>query len=340
MGNNLTISQIKAIYKEIIDEERKKNNTDTKKTLLTIAEYYKSDIFKKKLKLTQPRQSLRAILSPLINSGISYENEILVFINEKKINCTKYSLATLIFTTYHELRHDYQYKDVFPKNHLVAFLMGLEAMYRTSIEGEINYRAEHNQYLVEIDANLQGIYNTEKYLQKYPELYKKNKNYIEDRKRKYKTDKNNYNPYKTFENFNSLMQKKSKEIFECMPILHNFYNKNGTFKSFSEILSNKNNLEHEIIDFIITSNAFLKQVDYERLTELEKFKLVKILNEGYENIKEATTLTPRKVPSKKNFQKTLIWLNQFNEKKYLNIQKEHLETIKKILAENNIPKKR
>ena len=81
----------------------------------------------------------------------------------------------------------------------------------------------------------------------------------------------------------------------------NFYNKNGTFKSFSEILSNKNNLEHEIIDFIITSNAFLKQVDYERLTELEKFKLVKILNEGYENVKEATTLTPRKVPSKKIF---------------------------------------
>lgn len=191
----------------------------------------------------------------------------------KKTNSKKYnSLIELIFTIYHEIQHLYQEK--YPQNNYIYFLMKIEKY--IIINNPKYYQTYHDNFLIEIDANLYGITKTIDYLKNYPNYYLRNEEYLEKKQSEYLKNFKYYDEQIVFEEFHKIIKKDYKKILNEFKILNYFYKQNGEFQSLSDILENtkKYNIPSKITELIISSKSYTKEID--SLSNKNEKKIIKI----------------------------------------------------------------
>ena len=286
LKKNPNIKEMKEVIYGIIEEEKKRYQIDINASPITIVEYYKTTILQKNLKLTTPVSTLVNLVAPINSLGwYNYkEKNIVIILNhyQEKENST--SLADLIRTGYHEARHRYQDQVTMKKNQYESFLMNIEHIILQSHLGYYYYKNNHDSFMLEIDANIDSIDKTIEYLKKYPEIYKEFQEYLEEKQKKYQNDYLVYNPRKIFEILNKLIKNNPDKILNKYSTLSMFYNSDGTFKSISTILnnSNLNSVDKRIINIVLSSEAFLNQLDLENLNENEREYMINILKNTYQ----------------------------------------------------------
>lgn len=274
--------------KRKIDCLKEKNNLDIRIIFGEIKQYCNEETLKKAFKLYQKVNY--KLTMPLTTYGWfnPKTKQIFCILDKYKNvpllrNCR---LDFLIMTAYHEVRHRFQEQVMLKQNTYESFLMQIEYGIKSSTiisgpDGFIDYRIKHDRYMIEIDANNYSINKTIEYIKKYPEVYSKFKEKLEKRQKNYKQDLELYDPYSMFEKINKLIKDNSKEVLNKIQILNIFYNEDGEFKSLTEILKEKDKVDYRIIELVLSSNAFLKQLDLNSLSTLQQEYMLNLLNKVY-----------------------------------------------------------
>lgn len=361
----LTFQEITNIVNEIIEEEMTQSHINIKFSPLTIRQYYKSDTFKQSLKLEKsPLAKLSKLLCPLTQYSwydSKSGNIFLILDNYRKMIENK-ELWFIIMTPYHEARHKYQIDVLSTKNDYLSFLLRLEiplisleiTKYITISVGQIHYDMNHDKFMIEIDANNYATSKTINHLQKYPELYESNKKKLNERKIDYEHDLEIYDAYSMFAKYDFLLKKYPSIMLNFIDILKYFYNEDGSFKTLSEILKNRQNIDEKIMTLILSSQPFLEQLDFDSLIEEEQVYILMIVKKAYNyELQRQEKLQNFKIKDKKEFKYYLrkikrILLNSINlrriwykfidsyikkfEKK---TRQKHQETISRILAKEH-----
>ena len=273
------IKQLKEIITEIANEEKKKVSVDYDIEILTVIEYYKSLIFKKKL-------SLHKIYMPIWANGFHNLDQknigILIHSNTKLSFPEK--LVEIIKTTFHEMRHAYQYNcdessDEYQS--YLDFVIKFEEVTRAFETSD--YKNKHDQYFFEIDANVYGVNKAFEYLEEKNLLTEENRKFLELMKIKYEFDLVNFDIQKLLKKFHEICR--TKEVSSTHWFMQIFYTENlRQFKSISEILSNPdiNRIDKKILRDILSSEHFIASIDFSVLTEEEINVVLNALNETIE----------------------------------------------------------
>lgn len=289
MNDELSYQEIKEIVREISEEEIKKYNLDVKMNFFTVLEYYNSDFFKKRFKLS--KKKLSELTIPLYAAGFfdPKTNEIVLFSSElnviRKIERKVFRLAEIC---YHELRHQEQMQfDRFSYN---GFFRSTDYFCRCFVPGD--YLSEHSKYSFEIGAHLYSIANAKKYMQrKYPDLYEKEKEYIEKYEQKHMFYYKTYDAAETIDRFILILKKNKKNIEnnnnpdraklydEIYPILTIFLDADYNPKKIRDIINNPrfNKLDERIVCAFLSSKTFLENINFEELNKEELLLLDKSL---------------------------------------------------------------
>ena len=296
------INNLKEIFQEIIKEEQK-YTPSLKANIYTIVEYYKSEQFKKELKLTKPIASFKKIIETAgLKGGYNPKTkEIIVLINrlyEHLEIISPDSFAKMIIILYHEIRHRHQEEIMTKEMNYSNFLMSIEkSIIKTD---HLYYQLNHNNFFIEIDANDIGTKKANKYIKENTNIYEESQKYLNNFQKSNEQNKEMYNPYAIFKKFNFTLQGKIKkhikknnpnpleqslnELFENDNIKKTFkeiYNIDGSYKGIEELLNKRNTIDIRIINLIISSKSYLKTLNINTLNTLEKEYLEYILEKKY-----------------------------------------------------------
>lgn len=285
----LSVSEIKRIAHQIIDEEEKKWNIELDIFPFTFIEYYTSDIFKKRFKLSN---ALYNITLPFTSYGINdMKGNSIIFLNQyNRYIKTEEKLFQLLVACYHEYRHSIQ--EQYDICSYEGFLYYMDEFVRSKIS--IDYDLDHDKYSYEIGANLYSVGRAKEYMiNNYPDLYEKQKKEIEALEQQYIFDYMTFDPSDLIERvikilkFNNKIQdnkfvskinKKSGfsfikkiDINDVPAVLKIFLDDNFNFKPIKEIkrLADINSLDERIIYYFLSSNSFLESIDLEKLSDSE-----------------------------------------------------------------------
>ncbi len=275
MEKTLTINEMKTIAHEIYKEEEEKlRYKDNKIFPITFIEYFKEYI-PNNFKLTK---ILPMSILPIISGGFNdLKGNNIIFLNHiKRIKKDCNKVFRLAQVCYHELRHSEQ--STWDAYSYQGFLRDID-QYRK--KDTFDYYNDHDQYSFEIGANLYGVIKAKEYMQKhYPELYMEQKEDIERLLKLYQFDYMTYDASYSFDITLQIIRllEKNKKPSDISPVLEIFLNNDFTFKKMSEFNHNINyrNLDKRIIYAVLSSKAFLSQVNMEELSEEE----LKLLNES------------------------------------------------------------
>lgn len=308
MQEKYTIENIKNIFNNIIEEEQKENNIIINGNIFTLIEYYKSEIFKKRIHLCNPQTLILEIIEPIRSRGWynQEEKQIVVLVDTVYgLKKTIYleDIAHILTNIYHEIRHRYQEQKLQDAKQYNNFIMSIEKIIIK--HDEKYYLKNHNKFLSEIDAEQYAYDKTTKYLKEKTTIYNKNKPYLDKFNDILKRNIYSYDPRIIFERFNYILQEhikmknepnaleetikeiiKNKNIEEyntIKKVLTIIYNSNGTYKSIQEIINNSKEIDQNIIKLVISSESFIKNLDITTITEEEKKYLLDILKEIYIN---------------------------------------------------------
>ena len=334
-NNELSKKELKQIAEEAIDEIEKKEKLTSKRIWhpISYVEYYNSDFFKQTIKLYSIRQRIKIATEPLKLLGVnhSYEDtndeEIFIFLDKFTISKrikknTPHQLVDLLNTIHHEFRHSHQREKQASYNLF-------ERLFISEIETYImdkdrsHYQNNHDEYLMEIDADLFSVKQTEEFLKKYPEIYDKEKNYMDGVKNFYQFEKINYDSDKIWEKFYQLY-KVNTENTENNEIINIFINKNTKeYNSIRDICNNKNIslLDEKTFCRILSSKSFLEQINIENLEETEIEILRRTIKYRLEEEEKAKRYNIKRI-NEDNYIKDTYLLNKILENKqriqYLN----------------------
>lgn len=326
---------------------------------------YNSNILKKGLRLVY--KSTYKLLKPITSYGWFNEKTKEIFIiltkYKYKIFIGNNKLAKLIRTAYHEARHLYQDKVIMQTSTYEAFLMQLEVFFKKIgtkyiPTGHINYIVNHDNYMLEIDANNYSAKKTIEYFQKYPELYKMNKEYLKNIQKNYKQDLELYDAYSIFEKIDLIIGYMPQKVLAKITVLKYFYKEDGNFKQLSDIINNQENIDIRILELILSSKAFLEQLNFNSLNEDEKKYMFNIIKRTYQKeLQRQQKIQKLKLEQKNNSKKNLYCLKRmlinvvrlrnyyqmidYHFKKIDKInQEKHREIIANIFNERELDKKR
>lgn len=268
------VKELKRITNKIVEEQKDIHGIDVNAFPVTFIEYYTDYVFKGKFSLNR----ISDYIYPLNLMGFYGKGDIVIFLNRvekiKKIDFSK-GVVEFLDTVYHELRHSIQ-KSALDISY-EKYIFFLEKHLMIERVKEFDYLTNHDEFLIEIDANLYGIRNASEYLKKYePEMYEEKKEYMERLEKKYIFDYNMYDASRTFDLAVTVMRNQyRKDGISCETI---FMNENGTFKSIKDILDNPllNTIDKRVVALIMSSETFLKEADFSELTYdyLKLFSLI------------------------------------------------------------------
>lgn len=353
----LNIQDLKNIANEIIESELTQTNLKNNILPLTFAEYYNNYALKGKHNLIKKVINCAV---PLIAGGLNdLEGNIVIFVNHyntiEKVENKIFSIAN---ACYHEIRHSFQ--KTFDSFSYEGFLRDVDISLYTIPD----YILEHDNYSIEIGANLYGVKKAKEYLRtKYPDLYNNYKEEIDKQEKKYQLD---YMTYDASYNIDRLIQmiksknnkpKNEKKLTDISPVLEIFLNEDASFKTFNEIIQNDRfkNLDKKIIHCILSSESFLKQINMDQLSIEE----MEIINESLQYtaslykiqsdlIKQSLNEKNIEYQNYLKSQKALIYkiarvechylkilFNALNSKRDNKQKQEHMESIPTYLEENN-----
>ena len=276
---NEQIEDIKKIINGIVNEE-KVSGFDYDVAPLTIIEYYKNPILKKKMTINRAFEPLKAKGFYDIK-----ERDICIFINgTNKVNFPK-KLASIIKTTYHEIRHFQQYNEEMNDDYFsYEDFIKLYEIFLITQTSKSDYKARHDEYFLEIDANVYGISKTKEYLEKHNLLTEENRIFIEEKSKEYQLDYDKYDIQLTLKKFHEICQNKHIKNIDFWFFDIFYTNDLKKFKSINEIMSNPDieKIDKRIIRDILSSEHFIKSVDFSTISEQEKNILMNALNETLE----------------------------------------------------------
>lgn len=294
--DELRVEQKKKILKDICDEEIKNNNLDIKVEIVEVIEY-EIETLKQLLSSKDIKGTLVRYFLPSHAAGVYLDNpkkktkEILIFLRDK-ITSEKLTnkLIDNIWTCYHELRHAMQYEEKTKMDEFSydVFSMRISPLYHNKYD----YRLEHDKYYDEIDADLYAYQKTKEYLIKnYPELYEREKEYLDSKYEKARFYQMTYDL--SFEIERTLQQlKKSfsdsgkktvnmKSLEEKIsPVFSIFLDNKLKYKPIKRIIRHPKfkKLDKRIIYAFFSSKTFLEKIDYNRLS----YEEAQILKESLE----------------------------------------------------------
>ncbi|MBE6139683.1 MAG: hypothetical protein E7174_04230 [Firmicutes bacterium] len=293
----MNLKQKQTIINSIMINEIRENNLDTKFYSCCRINYYNSDFFKKiqKDKKNNRIVKLGNLIIPLISGGFhaehNNERDIIVFLD--KIDIVpgfSLPLVSLLKTTYHELYHALQNKELnsTPTDmsyDLFASQCDMFICSNESIDFLKYYftRSGHDTQMFEILANLHGVKKTEEYSQNnnikisFLEQMK-----LDKQKQKYQYQYQNYDLTKRLnliiDNYDKYIKNDefNKTIFEL------FLNENGTVKDINTIFSNENvlDMDPKILLAFIKTNAIKKAISETTLIEKTSYFLNELLTNG------------------------------------------------------------
>lgn len=315
--NKLFINRI--IVKNIINEEAKKENIKVNPHAVTITEYYKSDHFKKELKLQKGINKFKCFMKFFLLTGFNKDDEIYIFL--KLIRLNPIGLIKLLQTSFHELEHSrqiqYKYARADYSQNINKIFIPFETTVINILEVQIAYHdynfyeKYHDYFLQEIDANLYGYLKLKEYL----EINKQHndiKKGIDKHLLEYIDSKINlYN--KKYDNYNfDLMFAKYHQLHNINPNsdspLDDLIYENGTsnFKRILDIIIvGMYIFDKKTLYSIITSNSYLQELDFSKLTNDEITILIDALK-SQKNINiQPNYLKKQSSINKKNLLKNL-----------------------------------
>lgn len=279
---DLSIQEKKEIIYQIIEEEKRKYGITFETTPIIIGKIFSSTAYKKNLKLSNPDSQIRYI-TPWW-SGVYKDKEKTLFIvieNVCKLIPMHY-LADLIMFCYHEVKHVYQDNIAIKEPTYHSFLMQIETEIIKTKFGRKNYAKYHDNYLFEIDANIYMIERTMEYLKKSSYYSERDKKYLENLQKKYEKGNNMYDVSEKIGMIDRVVKMKPAETLEKISMLNFFYKQDGSFKPISEIMVNIDKIDSEIIEAMLSSDVFLKQLPSDKLNEEEREFMIDILKKVYE----------------------------------------------------------
>ena len=286
--NKKYIEETKKILRHAIGEEKENLVLDVNFFPVTIIEFYTGHI----AKFLKSKQSISSkyylVTLPRYASGVNInedeldENNIFLFLKRSRtIKKNDRNLYTLLHTCYHELWHSVQLG--FDEYSYEGFLRGIDLCLQN-----ISYRdylVEHPKYSFEIGANLYAVTKVKEYIQKYyPEIYEKEKDYIDKKEQQVKFYYQTYDLSDNIEIFikelKKIMYRRLAEgiddLYEISPVLPIFLNDNMTFKKIYNILDDEKFkiLDKRIIYAFFSNITFLESVDFDELTD-EELNIIK-----------------------------------------------------------------
>ena len=281
-NEKLSILDMKKIVYDVVNEELDGSDLDFNIFPVTFIEYYSDYVFGKKFSLIN---QLTYSLIPITNNNINGFNDLngnaVIFLNRvNKIEKIEGKLFRLLNICYHELRHSKQQE--FDKNSYDRFLIDIEKFIRRFDPKD--YSTSHDKYSYEIGANLYCVDKSKKYLKsKYPDLYEKEKDEIDEIEKQYYLDYATYDASDVFDRFLRLIRYKGfvhGSNGDINPILEIFLDADNNFRKFSEIINNKNfnSVDKRIIAAVFSSDVFLEELDINALSMNE----LKILYDSLE----------------------------------------------------------
>ena len=255
------------IYNEIKNSNYEyMSNIDTDfNIIMSIGEYFKSDVFKQNLKLQKVKNIPREVFGILYKpAGGSYSEETkntFVYVNHFSLldNINKGALTMLVF---HELRHAIQ--DQNKNNTFSSIICQME-----DTTNKLTYLVTHDNWFSEIDADIFGIKEAIEFINSHPNLYaKKDLTFISEQLQRKRILLTNYDYDKLFSNYCTYRIKhpdyKTNLKWEKL-----FFDENGYIKSLNTILQDErlNDIDENFIRIFVTSEVFKNSLDYKELNE-------------------------------------------------------------------------
>ena len=346
-NNILSNNDMRDIVYEICDEVCKKERLKMDVYPVTVVEYYKSDLFKKKIKLTKGFDKYKVLVKPFNCLGSFYEStrEIVIFMNnfKKIVNVDdNYGRISFVKTIYHELRHAIQFKmfnnrKIDIKTNVAKFRFLLDYCKRIDAK---DYEMYHDEYSQEIDADLYAMSKTkEYYYRNNKDIFNSNKNYFRVYDFYNKSRILKYDIQLSIGQLNRLLKKKENLfLLENYSILRFFYNvETGEYKNLSDIMNDSilNSFDYYIIANMLSSEEFLKKIDFSKLPLVEFDYLIGCIKYVYNDY----------LNRKNNFnylaEKHKVWTEEeFGSKQFMGKNDEYILNMDKTIVKkiNNIRK--
>lgn len=267
---NLSKKELKNISEQVILQKSIEEGIDiTSIESLTFVQYFKSDFFKKRFVLCKSFQKLNCLTTPLTCSGLNYSDNIIIFIDNfsKLIYLGSHQLVDLLRISYHELAHSHQEQ----KHYRYSIFESFNNDYLTKFIRKYNpnhYQRYHDDYLMERSADLFGINCTQVFLKQYPNLYQREKKYIERTKLQYEYHYQNFDFHFFWEEFYKIYQQ-NPELYQYENYVSvAFFKENSTLYRRIQNIKASGDLDwigKELCFSIFTSPSFLKQLDFNNL---------------------------------------------------------------------------
>ena len=186
-------------------------------------------------------------------------------------------LTFLIFAAFHELEHLLQFK--YPEKLRKQFAFSRQ-MYKLEdviikiaqydqLISDVNYSEQHDNFLLEIDADIKGVTNALSFV-RYYEINGINNRYLELMKKYNDFRINNYDIPIMISQFNKIVKKypeilNDKQWLDCEELTQ-FYHLDGNLKSIEEIIS----VNSSLLPYFVSSISFLKSINGKKITDYQK----------------------------------------------------------------------
>ena len=287
LNKNLTVKDMKKIVKFIIEEEAKNENIEIEVLPVTFFEWMKNVEFTGSFKSNNFSDKFFYFLTPLTSFGVSYPNykKIYIFLNYfnlGKLFNKNITLKNLVHTCYHEFSHIYQ--KLFLERYLPYQIFSLSLIEYSIREYDYEfYKKNWEKMFSELDAEYYAIKKVKTFFKKYPIIYNKIKNNINDKLKLYEFNYINYDFQYLFEKFLQIY-KNNYENFNFDHIFFDvFLEKNSfEFKSLKNIINDYPEyfklFYPELFFHIITSTTFLEQLNFTELDKTERDIIYNALN--------------------------------------------------------------
>lgn len=270
----------------------KKDNLDIKVYPYYFLGYYKSELFKKKMRLLGMNYKINELLIPWTNSAFVNDEEIHIFLShcftKKNIRNHELFIAELTHMIAHELGHVYQEQHEEKYSYAERLIFKLENfLIDSSLEFNKHYQEYHDNYLLEIDADLYGSIRAEKILKKLnmpKEVESLGKEKIASEIRKY-----NYDFEILLEEIINILRNDPEVVeanySELLPIPLLYLKDDMKFETIENIMYINEEINNDITEvskMIISSEIYLKELDIHSLSTEECNYLQKVLEEKKE----------------------------------------------------------
>lgn len=186
-------------------------------------------------------------------------------------------MTFLIFAAFHELEHLLQLK--YPEKLKKQFNFSRQ-MYKLEdviikiskydqLISDVNYSEQHDNFLLEIDADIKGVTNALSFV-RYYEINGINNRYLELMKKYNDFRINNYDIPIMISQFNKIVKKypeilNNKQWLDCEELTQ-FYHLDGNLKSIEEIIS----VNSSLLPYFVSSISFLKSINGKKITDYQK----------------------------------------------------------------------